>query len=216
MILTFPHIGNIDLFMKTLLEGSPTECVIPPRSTKRTLELGVRYAPETACLPLKINLGNFIEAIEKGADTAVITGGKGPCRFGYYGQIEREILNSLGYSARVVILDDSLGIKKLFENLFEIFGSKNLPKIVRAFYRAYKTADAVDSLENLSYKIRPRELEKGKTDEIMLEFRKGADSANSRKEIFGLVKKPKKSFPRFRPTKISGRSKSGSWAIFTL
>jgi len=69
----------------------------------------VAHSPEFACLPLKINIGNFIEALEKGADTIVMAGGVGPCRFGYYGQVQKEILKDLGYDFEMIILEPPQG-----------------------------------------------------------------------------------------------------------
>jgi len=61
--------GNTYIAVKALLDDIGAEYVIPPLNSKRSLELGTKYAPEMACLPLKINIGNYIEAYEKGADT---------------------------------------------------------------------------------------------------------------------------------------------------
>ena len=39
-------------------------------------------------------MGSYLEAIEKGADTIVTTGGRGPCRAGLYGEIhKRNLIN---------------------------------------------------------------------------------------------------------------------------
>jgi predicted nucleotide-binding protein (sugar kinase/HSP70/actin superfamily) len=54
---------------------------------------------------LKINIGNYIESIEKGADTVLLSGSCGPCRFGYYGVVQKEILNDLGYDIDIIIFD---------------------------------------------------------------------------------------------------------------
>ncbi|MGE5391718.1 MAG: CoA protein activase [Deltaproteobacteria bacterium] len=105
MRVSFPHMGNVYIPLKALLEGIHVDVVAPPPITARTLELGVKYSPECACLPLKINVGNFVEALENGADTIVMAGGWGPCRFGYYAQVEREILRDLGYNFKMVVLE---------------------------------------------------------------------------------------------------------------
>ncbi|HZK87158.1 MAG TPA: CoA protein activase, partial [Syntrophomonas sp.] len=105
MKVTFPHMGNMHIALQTLLAGLELEVIPPPPITKRTLELGVKYSPEFVCMPMKINLGNFIEAIELGADTIVMGGGWGPCRFGYYAQIEKEILQDLGYDFQMLVLE---------------------------------------------------------------------------------------------------------------
>ncbi len=83
MKVTFPHMGNAWIVIQTLFESLNVEVVVPPINSKRTLQLGTRLSPESACLPLKLNLGNYIEAVNEGADTIVITGGVGPCRFCY-------------------------------------------------------------------------------------------------------------------------------------
>jgi len=109
MKITFPHMGNFYISLKCLFENLGWEVIVPPLPNKRTVELGVRYAPELACLPLKINIGNFLEAIELGADTIVMAGGNGPCRFGYYGEVQKEILQDLGQKVDFIILEPSQG-----------------------------------------------------------------------------------------------------------
>jgi predicted nucleotide-binding protein (sugar kinase/HSP70/actin superfamily) len=73
--------GFLNVTAKALFESFGLEVVVPPPCTKKTLSLGTKHAPEFACLPLKINIGNYIEAIEMGADTIIMGGGVGPCRF---------------------------------------------------------------------------------------------------------------------------------------
>ena len=97
--------GNLWIMAQTLFESVNIDVVVPPENSKRTITLGTKFSPESACLPLKLNLGNFIEAAEKGADTIAMTGGIGPCRFGYYGEVERQILKDAGYPYDVVILE---------------------------------------------------------------------------------------------------------------
>ena len=91
MKVTFPHMGNAYIPIKALLAGLKLDVVPPLPITKRTMELGIKYSPEFACLPLKISVGSFIEALEQGADTVLMAGGWGPCRFGYYAQVERDL-----------------------------------------------------------------------------------------------------------------------------
>jgi len=46
-------------------------------------------------VPFKYNLGNYLEALENGANFLVQAGGG--CRFGYYGEIQEQILRDIGY-----------------------------------------------------------------------------------------------------------------------
>src|SRR6056297_3741773 len=97
MKVTFPHMGNTYIGAKVVAEELGKEVIPPPKISKKTLEIGTKHSPESICLPLKINIGNYIESIDNGADTILITGSCGPCRFGFYPTIEKEILKDLDY-----------------------------------------------------------------------------------------------------------------------
>ena len=66
-----------------------------PKPTKRTIELGSRHSSDMVCAPFKHILGDYIEALELGAD--VLVQFAGPCRLGYYGELQQSILRDLGY-----------------------------------------------------------------------------------------------------------------------
>jgi len=158
MKVTFPHMGNAWIVIQTLFESLNVEVVVPPINSKRTLQLGTRLSPESACLPLKLNLGNYIEAVNEGADTIVITGGIGPCRFGYYGEVERQILQDAGYAYDVVILEPPDGsLLGLAGRIRYLAGSKNSwVKILQALRFAYLKSVALDRVEDLIHAARPR------------------------------------------------------------
>lgn len=158
MKITFPHMGNSWIVTQTLFEALNLDVVVPPPTSKGTLNLGTKLAPESACLPLKINLGNYVEAAAKGADTIVITGGIGPCRFGYYGEIERQILVDAGYSYDVVILEPVDGsLWGLAKRIRYLAGKDNSwAKIASAIRFAYQKSIALDRVEDLIHAARPR------------------------------------------------------------
>lgn len=85
------------------------------------------------CLPFKILIGNYIESIEKGADTILITGSCGPCRFGMYSILQRDILYNLGYDVDIIVLESPPreGLKEFKENVGKIIKSKSLFDIVK-------------------------------------------------------------------------------------
>jgi len=158
MKVTFPHMGNAWIVIQTLFESLNVEVVVPPINSKRTLQLGTRLSPESACLPMKLNLGNYIEATNQGADTIVITGGIGPCRFGYYGEIERQILRDAGYAYDLVTLEPPDGsVLGLAGRIRYLAGSKNSwLKILKALRFAYLKSVALDRVEDLIHAARPR------------------------------------------------------------
>ena len=139
MKVTIPNLGNLtSIAGKSLLSNLGHEVILPPPNTKRTLDLGVRYAPEYCCLPLKIVLGNFIEALEKGADTIITVGGWGPCRFGYYSEIQKMILKSLGYKFEMISLEVPHGnLIRMLNYVNRLRNKKSLPSFIEVFKLAW-------------------------------------------------------------------------------
>ena len=66
-----------------------------PEATRATSEAGAQHCNVYVCTPFKHILGDFIEALELGADVLVQFGG--PCRLGYYGELQESILHDEGY-----------------------------------------------------------------------------------------------------------------------
>lgn len=165
MKIVYPHMGNMWICIKAMLEYLDVEVVVPPPSSKKTLLLGVKHAPEFACMPLKLNLGNFMEAAELGADTMVMAGGCGPCRFGYYAHVEHAILRDLGYRYQLVVLEPpQKHIGELLGKIKHITGHQSWRKVINGIRFGYKKAEAVDELEKIANYCRPREIKPGTTD----------------------------------------------------
>lgn len=99
--VTFPQLGNYDIPLELIFEeGLEVDYLRPPKITNRTLEIGTKYSPDSVCAPFKYMLGNYIEAIENGADVLVSVGGL--CRLGYYGELHEQIIRDLGYDVTFV------------------------------------------------------------------------------------------------------------------
>src|SRR5699024_11211390 len=152
MKITFPHLGNVYIAAKSFMEELGQEVIPPPRCSQKTLEIGSKYSPEMMCLPFKVNIGNYIESIEKGADTILITGSCGPCRFGYYSVLEKSILDDLGYKANFIVYDPIYeGVGKLKDNILLTFNASSIKEIIKAGklgWRLIYTTDALTQLAN--------------------------------------------------------------------
>lgn len=96
--------GNYHIPIEVLLKFifKDHKVVPSPKITKRTLELGSKYSPDFVCVPFKYTLGNFIEALENGANVLIQAGGG--CRYGYYAEIQEQILRDLGYKFEFIKL----------------------------------------------------------------------------------------------------------------
>ncbi|MBS4540160.1 CoA protein activase [Clostridium sp. D2Q-11] len=188
MKITFPHMGNVYIAAKGLLEEIGREVVLPPPITKKTLELGTKYTPESICLPLKINIGNYIESIEKGADTILITGSCGPCRFGFYGSMEKRILKDLGYDVEFISFDPPEGNPNaLLTEILKAAGTKNIFKIMKAVSRGKQVLYSADNLLDYSNYKRAVAINKNKVDQIMDEFYFKIEGTKGVNEINSLI-----------------------------
>ncbi len=100
MKITFPHLGSMYIFCKAIAETASIPYVLPRATSNRTREIGEYSTNESVCLPLKIILGNFVEALEDGADTIMMVGSGPPCRLGLYDRIIKIVLRDMGYDFR--------------------------------------------------------------------------------------------------------------------
>ncbi len=161
MRITVPHMGYMGIALEALLTEFGHEVVLPPPCSKKTLTLGALYSPETVCLPLKMNVGNFLEAVELGADVIVMAGGVGPCRFGYYGEVQKEILRDLGKSVEMLILEPpSEDFPSFARNLFRLAKPRGLRGLLRGMVLAWSKLKACEELLSLSFYVRPRSCHK--------------------------------------------------------
>ncbi|MBO8159662.1 2-hydroxyacyl-CoA dehydratase [Thermosyntropha sp.] len=186
MKISFPHMGHSYIAFKWLVEHLGHECIVPPEPSKRTLDLGVRYAPEFACIPFKILMGTYLEVAEKGAEVIITSGGMGPCRAGYYWVMHQYILNELGRNVEIIAFEPPLcDLKDFWKKLHRLRVSGGLS--VKAFIEVIKTTwekiKAIDDIEMRSHEVRPYEINRGDTTRALWKALDMLDKANSVKEI---------------------------------
>lgn len=178
MRLGLPNLGDVWVGVKALANELSVELVLPPPNSQRTLSLGVKYSPETACLPFKLTLGNMIEALELDADTLFIPGGAGPCRFGYYNKVQKQILRDLGYQFEMIT--QGRGLNYLLKRL-----TNQAPwwKIIRAYLFGISKLNALEELERAVHRVRAIEQRKGEASRIFRDAIEAIDFASSYAEL---------------------------------
>ncbi len=164
MNITSARMGNLHVVLTALFYKMGVNYIIPPPVTERTYEIGFKLSPEQVCLPFKICVGSFVEAITCGADAIVMAGGNGPCRFGFYGLLQEKILRDAGYSFKMFVLDQD-NILKVFRELSFILKLDALT-IISAFGFAWKILKLAEANEKLAYYYRARCVNKSKVDKI--------------------------------------------------
>lgn len=181
MKLAFPHMGHLHIVLKELFTGFGCQVLETPPITKKTLELGAKYSPETVCLPFKMTLGNFIEALEQGADTLVTCGGVGPCRLGYYSEVQKGILQQLGYPFKLITVEPDL--IAVVKDLRLLAAGKSWREIYRSFKQAGAKMAALDNIERQLNLIRPREVVAGSAGQLGFQAIQAIDGAAGLAEI---------------------------------
>ena len=147
--------------------------IVKPREiSSYTLELGSKYSPDFVCTPFKYTLGTMLESLEEGADFLIQLGGG--CRYGYYHELQEQILKDLGYQFTMVNLisgGNRISIKKLLKEYPLEIRKKNL---VRYLLITKKMVIYMDKIDAYIRKNRCYEKEIGAfnklRDEMLTEF----------------------------------------------
>jgi len=187
MRVGMPHMGNIYIPFKALFERLDIDFVIPPVNNQHTLSLGVKHSPEGLCIPFKLTLGNLIEAVELGADTLIMPAGYGTCRLGYYAKTQERILYDLRYKFEMIPI--GVSERKLFgilEMIKRLSNNAPWPKIVSAFRFGLAKLNALDKIERVVQKARPREQTKGTANRLFdaaIKAIERADDYDTLKEV---------------------------------
>ena len=162
--VAFPHMGTICIGWAAALRKVGIEPYIPPYTSKKTLSYGTKYSPEAVCLPYKLILGNFVEAIEGGVDYVAMITSPGICRLGEYGTNIQETLSDLGYHANYIELSLYDGIKGLFDFLKRLTGKNNPILFSRAIVLITRIIFLLDDLDTALSYYRAREVVFGEAE----------------------------------------------------
>lgn len=132
-------------------EGLDQHYIKQPKMTRKTLQLGAKYAPDMVCTPFKTVLGSMMEALEAGADTLIMTFGY--CRLGYYGELAEAILRDLGYEFDYLNLAHyATGkVKDLYRGVKKLNPKAKMVTMGKAGLGAVKMVEAIDQIEAVYY-----------------------------------------------------------------
>lgn len=193
MKITFPNFGNAQFAAKAIFDDLQIEYVLPTPGNHKELELGASVSPEEICLPFKIMLGGFIESIEKGADTILIPGSCGPCRFGEYCELQMNILKSLGHNTDFIVIDypKSIGMNEFINRIKKIKPGKDISgkNIADALKNAYKITNLIDSIDKKARYLAGYEINSGDCKNILRECKMKAFTLHGGLEMLSLLKK---------------------------
>ncbi len=153
-VFSFPHMGDYHVPIARLLENMfPSgRVLVPPPITKQTIALGSRYSPDFICAPFKFNVGNYIEALAKGANVLIQTGLG--CRFGYFGEVQEQILRDLGYEFQFFSLArENARLKNAYQG-FRQLGCPHSP--AKFLFYVLIAAESIRIMDHFAFIMRER------------------------------------------------------------
>ena len=191
MKVTFPHMGNVYFAAKALLDGLGIDYVIPPANNKTALDIGSLHSPEEICLPFKIMIGNYVQAIKQGADTVIIVGSCGPCRFGEYCELQMKLMKKLGYDLNFVVIDSpkDIGLKELLRRIGSISSESNkkTDEKFKALYSALKVINLIDEIEKSAHMFAGFERNKGECKSLLNQCKSEAMKTDKPEEMIEIL-----------------------------
>lgn len=200
--VAFPHMGTISIAWGAALRKIGLEAYIPPYTSKKTLSLGTKNSPEAICLPYKLILGNFIEAIEGGADYVAMITSPGICRLGEYGNNIKNTLEEMGYKANYIELSLYDGFRGLYRFLKELSGKNNPVQIIRAINICIRKIFVIDELDTVLSYYRAREINQGDAEK---NYKKALQLINAADKTSVLKKARLKAIKQIETTKIDSK-----------
>jgi len=188
MIISFPNMGPNWVAFKTLFTSLGLDVVIPDPTNRKAIKIGVKQSPEFVCFPFKATIGDFVNAIEKGADTLIMAIDCGPCRFGFYASVQERILKDMGYKDITVIPLDQADLLdfKWVKTLQEVSGRKDLfmySKFVKAVFFFIKKAKLLNDIQIAEGIFRAYERNQGDTTDLIKNLLNKLDQANTLPEL---------------------------------
>ena len=192
-ILAFPIMGNYHIPANYLFSKITKQKIVKtPQITTKTIELGSKYSPDFICTPFKYTLGSFIECLDMGANTLIQMGGG--CRYGYYFELQKQILKDLGYNFKYynLVSKGHTDIKLIYKIIKEIDPNINIIKGLYYLLITKKMVKYMDYIEDYIRQNKAYEINKGQYDKtykkMINEFIK-VDKLSKLNKIFRRYKK---------------------------
>ena len=206
LVISFAHFGEYNLPIQIILERifPSAKIILPPNITKKTLELGTLNSPESVCVPFKYHVGNYIEALKDDVD--IFFQAASGCRFTYYGELQYQILQDLGYKGKFISLfaEKTLTPKKLYAKLKEAGSKISFLQFIKHFLFTLKMIIIIDKLGEIYRKNVAFEIEKGSFKKARLEMYNEFKEA---KGYFNLLKIQKKYLKIYNSIKLDKPNK---------
>lgn len=183
--VAFLRYGYYDIVFKFFVEHVlDADFVMLPDPTRKTIEMGAAVSNDFVCAPFKHILGDYMEALDMGAD--VLVQFTGPCRLGYYGELQESILRDAGYDFEMLNfatvtgkpLQDYIALckKKVNPDLSITQGMANM-------LAAFKMIECLDAYNDRFLELAGFERERGAFEKARKAYFEDMRAASCRRDI---------------------------------
>ena len=167
------------------------------------LTLGKEYGNRGQCNPTYYTVGNLVKYLRELKDAGeenvedryvyVTAGACGPCRFGMYEAEYRKALRDSGFGKfRVLLFQQGGGFNQSGEDAALELNAKFAVTLLKSIMVG-------DMVNELGYKIRPYEINKGETDRVIEEVKVIlGDALREKRSIFRALRKVRKQFSKIK------------------
>ncbi len=157
--------------IQAVFQGCGYRCEILPTADVNAFQLGKEYGNNGQCNPTYFTVGNLVQYLQRLESRGLTkneiisnyvfftAGSCGPCRFGMYEAEYRLALQNSGFEGfRVLLFQQDDGVKASS-------GEAGLKFTVDFGLGMFNALNLGDTMNEMAYRIRPYEVEKGRTDE---------------------------------------------------
>ncbi|KPL04529.1 MAG: hypothetical protein AMJ90_00325 [candidate division Zixibacteria bacterium SM23_73_2] len=203
-IIYIPNMTDHAYALKASLCAFGLKAVVLPESDQETLVLGRKYTSGKECYPCILTTGDFVKLLKSDNfdpenSAFFMPTANGPCRFGQYQNLQRIVLDQLGYHNIPIYSPDS---KDSYSNVLNLDG-----KFRRTTWQGMV---AIDLLQKLLWQTRPYEENPGETDGAYQEFLKRVEkSLAENQDIKETLYQAKEAFKNIKKKKSQKRPRIG-------
>ncbi len=183
--VAFLRYGYYDIVFKFFVEHVlDADFVALPEPTRKTIEMGSAASNDFVCAPFKHILGDYMEALELGAD--VLVQFTGPCRLGYYGELQESILRDAGYEFEMMNFATVTG--KPLQDYIALCKKKVNPDLsiaqgVANMLAAFKMIESLDEYNDRFLALAGHEVERGSFERARKAYFADMRAASCRSDI---------------------------------
>ena len=208
MKITFPYWGHYTPAITILFEKLGFDVIPPEKTNQASIREGSKFSPELFCFPLKVNVGNYLSSLRRGADTIFMWENLGGiCRFRYYWIIQQKVLNDAGFKAKIINLNTSHPILRIKE--IKKINKISWLRVLKAFYHSISIIIFIEKLEKRVAYLRPREETTGDADKTLDYFFNNIDEARKNNALRKLQKETKNKLKKVKIIKNKDIMKVG-------